>query len=200
MPIVYNSAKNKIEQKEKKRPGILTAFAVRPGETAFENQEEEEEIVLLLRKHWVTNVPWILLFLVMIIAPFFLLPMLAQARILAGIPGKFVFISIIFWYLFSFAVAFEKFLIWYYSVFLVTNERAVDIDFYSLLYKEIAEARLAKIQEVSYKVGGVARALFDYGDVLVQTAGAEPNVEFEAVPKPTEVVKIITEMMEKAKR
>ena len=37
---------------------------------------------------------------------------------------------------------------------------------------------------VTFRVGGVIRHIFDYGDVLIQTAGTAPNFDFLAVPKP----------------
>jgi hypothetical protein len=43
-------------------------------------------------------------------------------------------------------------------------------------------------------MGGVVRTMFDYGDVFVQTAGEVPRIEFEAVPHPDKVAKILREL------
>jgi DNA integrity scanning protein DisA with diadenylate cyclase activity len=75
----------------------------------------------------------------------------------------------------------------------------VDIDFIHLLYKEFSEARLNKIQDITYKTGGILATLFNYGNVLIQTAGELPNFEFELVPHPDQVVQIIGEIAEKSK-
>lgn len=40
-------------------------------------------------------------------------------------------------------------------------------------------------------------SLFDYGDVVVQTAAKEAMFEFGSVPHPEEVVRIINELMVK---
>ena len=56
---------------------------------------------------------------------------------------------------------------------------------------------ISKIEDVTSKVGGFFRSIFDYGNILVQTAGEEPNIEFLGVPHPSQIVKIINELMGK---
>jgi hypothetical protein len=43
-------------------------------------------------------------------------------------------------------------------------------------------------------MGGVVRTIFNYGDVLIQTASEVPNFEFLAVPKPDQVVKVLQDL------
>ena len=68
-----------------------------------------------------------------------------------------------------------------------------------LLYKEFSEARIDKIQDLTYRSGGVFAAFFNFGDVHVQTAGELPNFEFDSVPSPERVVETIAELSKKAK-
>ena len=37
----------------------FSSFLSYPENVHFDTQEEKEQIILLLRKHWVTNIPWI---------------------------------------------------------------------------------------------------------------------------------------------
>ena len=80
---------------------------------------------------------------------------------------------------------------------MVTDERIIDIDFHSVLYKEVTIAMLKKIEDVTSKAGGFFSSLFDYGNVFVQTAGTEANIEFMNVPKPSQVAKIINQLLSK---
>ena len=52
--------------------GLFSALAVFPKATKFETQDEEEKIILLLRPHFVTNIWWIILSLLMSVVPQFL--------------------------------------------------------------------------------------------------------------------------------
>jgi len=178
----------------------LTAYAVYPDNVRFDTQAEEEQIILLLRKHWITNLPWLfatffLLFAPPIVFPYFLLrhPPIGG---LPPLPLNFLLVLFAFWYLVTFGFALVNFIVWYFNVYIVTNERIVDVDFLHLLYKQLSSTRIARIQDITYKLGGVSRALFDFGDVFIQTAGTEPNFDFLAVPHPEAVVRKIAELME----
>jgi len=100
----------------------------------------------------------------------------------------------IIWYLLTTAFIFENFLSWYFNVYLVTNERIIDYDFFNLLYKNTSDAELNKIQDINVQMGGLSQTLFNYGTVLIETAGEIPNLEFDLVPNPAYVVKVIREL------
>ncbi|MCL4382254.1 MAG: PH domain-containing protein [Patescibacteria group bacterium] len=178
--------------------GSLSAFMTYPDSVRFNTQEDEEQIVMLLRKHWITNIPWMLFSVILLLVPTVILPLLLTQKVLPPIPANLTLIISLFWYLCTTGFILVNFIGWYFNVYIVTNERIIDVDFYQLLYKRLASTRIAKIQDLSYKLGGVVRAIFDYGDVNIQTAGTEANFCFEAVPHPEQVVRAIGEMTEKS--
>jgi len=201
MPEIFSAPKTKPVEKVAKQVIItkiasgsrfLKSFISRPLDIRFENQEAEEKIILLLRQHPIVNVPWILLVIILIFAPG-VLKIVLPADIL---PINFQIVTVIIWYLFVFAYAFEKFVLWYYNVYIVTDERVIDVDFPSLLYRDITEAMLDRIEEINNRKGGYLRSLFDFGDVLVQTAGAIPEIRFEDVPDPEKVTHIIYDLVQ----
>jgi uncharacterized membrane protein YdbT with pleckstrin-like domain len=168
----------------------LSAFCYRPKKVKFETQEPEEKIILLLRKHPITNVKWILTAALMMLAPL----TLQTFPLLDFLPSNYQFVAIMGWYLITLAFVLESFLTWFFNVNIVTDERIIDIDFYNLIYKEVSDANIDKIQDVTYKMGGVVRTIFNYGDVIIQTASEMPNFDFLAVPKPDKVASILQEL------
>lgn len=88
-------------------------------------------------------------------------------------------------------------LIWFFNVGIITTERVVDIDFHGVIYKEITEARLDKIQDITEKAGGFAESFFNFGHLYLQTAGGEQNIEFDNVPHTAMVIKLIHQLTEK---
>lgn len=199
--------KEEIKKEEVKNEGIVTyiktalaAFVSFPKDIRFENQEGGEKVILLLRRHWVTNVSWLFLGGLMFVAPIFIFPTISYFKFLSFIPIKFQAVFLIFWYLVTFSFLFVSFVSWYFNVYIVTNKRIIDVDFFNLLYKEVSSCYLSKVQDVTYQVGGSLKILFDYGNVLIQTAGKEKNLEFEQVPKPAEVARITLELMGKKRK
>ena len=180
---------------ESPRKAMLGAYCVYPG-GQFITQQEDEEIVLLLRSHPITNVGWLLVTLMMILLPGVLL----STGMFSAVPGKFIWVGQLVWYVMTFAYAFEKFLFWYYSVFIVSNERLIDIDFTNVLWREVTYANLNHIEEPKMVSGGFIRSLLHYGDVNVTTASEDPTVEALGVPYPDRVVDIISRLSEELEK
>lgn len=167
------------------------AYMVCPDKR-FISMQDDETVALLLRAHPVTNVGWITMALIMLIIPEVILAL----GMLGTVPIRMMFIGRLAWYLFVLGYSFEKFLYWYYSVVIVTNERAIDIDFVNLLQREISYAALNHIEEPSMVSGGLLRSMFHYGDVFIATAAEGPAVEGRNVPFPDRAVRIISELAE----
>ena len=168
----------------------LSAYCYIPDHLNFETQDKKEKVVLLLRRHPITNIPWIILTMLMILAPGLLFVFSA----ISFMPPRFQMISIMAWYVFVFTFAFENFLVWFFNVNIITDERIVDINFHNFVYKKVTDAELDNIEDVTYTMGGAIRTLFDYGDILVQTAGEIQNIEMLGIPKPDRVAKILQEL------
>ncbi len=203
MPDVFNAAPepektvqlSPVEQKEIEKRHFHNPFRSyihKPHWVNFETKYDHETVHLLLRRHIVTNVPWILVALLLILAPL----LLDSFPIFAFLPANFKLIAVISWYLIVFAFVLENFLVWFFNVGIVTNIRLVDIDFLNLLVKEVSDAEIDQIQDVTYKMNGAIRSIFNYGDVYVQTASEKPNIEFMAVPSPDKIVKVLQQLRE----
>ncbi len=184
----------------KKLEIAFKAFSASPAGVYFETQRTDEKIVLLLRRHWVTNFHWLFLSLVFMLAPTVIFPALSFFKVFSFIPVRFQTISLLIFYTLIFTYIFISYLNWYFNVYILTDRRVIDIDFYNLLYKEVSSCDIDKIQDVTYQVSGVFKIFFDYGTVFIQTAGEEKNLEFEMIPRPALVVKKLTELIENYKK
>lgn len=205
MPTIFSSPKKSVQKTRHFSPSAqpptvmnpLTAFAVNPAHLRFETQEETEKVILFVRQHFIINVPWIVITILLVIAPTVIFPPLFHALSLnVALPATYYVVGTMFWYLATFGFALASFIGWFFNIYIVTNERIVDIDFYYLLYKKFAQAELVKIQDINYTSGGILAALFNFGTVVVETAGEAPNIEFASVPYPEKVVETIRELTE----
>ena len=170
----------------------LTSYCYFPDKLEFETRQKDERVVLFLRKHPITNLGWLVAAFLMILAPIMLIffPFFSYIKL----PPTYQAMAIMGWYMITTAYAVENFLSWYFNVEIVTDERIVDIDFHNLIYKEVSDANIDRIQDVTYKMGGVARTIFNYGDVHIQTAAEVAAFDFNAVPNPDKVAKVLQEL------
>lgn len=165
------------------------SYLVRP-DIHFTTQHKDEEVILVIRKHPLTQLSWIsngvilLIFLLLVNAIF---PSFLQANQIFAINAFGIF--------FIFSYLWLNFLLWYFTVGVVTNERIIDLDFYNLIYKEFSATTIRQVSDITTKIGGFFGSIFNFGDVFVKTEGFEQNIEFDDIPHPSEVVKIINILM-----
>lgn len=168
----------------------VSAFNYYPRRVNFRNKDPEEKVILLLRKHPITNLGWISLTFILVILPSFISAM----PFLDTVPFKFVILASMIWYLLTFVYAFEAFLNWYFSVNIITDERIFDFDFYNLTYRKVTDVNIDKIQDVTVSIAGGIGTIFNFGNVLIQTAAEITEIDFDNVPQPDKVAKILREM------
>jgi len=169
----------------------LASYRILPPDIRVEIQDRNEKILLLLRRHPVTNLPWILGTIVMILAPL----LFAFFPPFQALPGRFQFMTTLLWYMLTTGMMLEGFLSWYFNVYIVTDERVIDVDFLSLIYKNISAAKIEQIEDITFQMGGALPSMLDYGNVFIQTAAEKTEFEFEKVPHPQKVAKFLNEMM-----
>jgi hypothetical protein len=170
--------------------GSLSSLLIRPHVFDFEERDDDEEVLVVARQHWFTNVRWIMVAFFMLMVP----TLFRFVPTLIAIPVNYQFVAYLFWYLITFTYSFEKFLSWYFNVYLITTKRVVDIDFNNLLTKKYSEAGLGAIQDVSSSVIGAIPTMFNYGNVLIQTASEINELEFDRVPNPEKIIKVLQEL------
>lgn len=184
-----------IEGKPKHSHNPFTSFCYYPENFGFATQDPKEKVILLLRRHPITNIPWIVIAIVMFFAPF----VLTNFPLLSFLPLRFQFVGILIWYLLLLAYVFESFLDWYFNVNIITDERVIDVDFVNLIYREMTDADLGKIQDSTVILGGVIRAIFNFGDLQIQTAGEIPEIEFTDIPNPDEASRVLHNLRDNVK-
>ncbi len=174
---------------------VFGSYVVRPQSTHFATQGSSETILLILRRHPITQLLWILLAAILVILPLFFTPYLSNIFADLRIPPSYLLVLNLFWYLVTFAFILTNFVLWYFNVNIITNKRVLDVDFPSLLIQEVNGTLIPQIEDTTYRRIGVLATLFDYGNVYVQTAGTTANIEFLQVPHPRQTVKIILDLM-----
>lgn len=167
----------------------MHSFCTNP-DVRFESQKADEQVMLILRRHPITQIPWvfnaIVLLILLISLNFFISQFLYQNQMI---------VFNVFAVVFIFAYIWLNILLWIFNVGIVTNIRVLDVDLYNVLYKEVTATKIEQVTDVTAKTGGFMGSLFQFGDVEVKTEGFTQNIEFAGVPRPTDVVHIINELI-----
>lgn len=181
---------DKHKNHKKYRYNPLASFMYYPRKADFANKDPEEQVILILRQHPIVNLRPLFIGSAMFLAPF----ILSFFPIIDFLPETYQFVAVMGWYMLTIAYLFEEFLSWFFNVNIITDERIFDVDFANLIYREITDANIDQIQDVTVQVGGVIGTFFNYGNVVIQTAAEIPQIEFTKVPQPDRVAKILREL------
>ena len=63
-----------------------------------------------------------------------------------------------------------SYMLWYFSIYIATNQRIRQISQRGLFKKSVVDLGLDKIQSISYGVSGIRAGLMGYGTIVIQTA------------------------------
>lgn len=186
---------NKILHGAKHAVGLISSYGVRPNGIGFANQEPDEMIVLFLRRHFITNIPWILTTIFLYVTPPIIFSLIQIFNISFGnFPIGLIVVLTGFYYLIVTSYAFSKFVSWFYNIGIVTQKRLVDLDTSNILSHNTAAATFKELVDIKFTQRGFLQSFFDYGDIHIQTEAIHANFEFHAAPKPTKVVDIISDL------
>ena len=171
---------------------MFTSYLENPTDCRFEGQDQDEKILLLLRAHFITNLKWIVPAVLLFLLPFFVPTMFLLINFdLSVVPITYGIVFLLINYLLVSVILFEGFLHWYFNVYIVTDKNIVDVDFHSILSKNIDVAPLRNIEDTSSLMAGILQSIFNYGHVYIQTAGNARNIDFESVARPHQVADFI---------
>ncbi|MEO7904501.1 MAG: PH domain-containing protein [Candidatus Saccharimonadales bacterium] len=130
-------------------------------ELDFDGQRDGEQLLFVFRRHIIAMRKGFYLLLI----PFALSsipPLIWQNNLeLFLLPVAGLLIGLILF--------FYHFLMWYFTMYIVTDQRIRQITQYGFFGKDVVELRLSKIQNISYNIPGFTGEIFDFGTIVIQT-------------------------------
>jgi hypothetical protein len=168
------------------------SFKSFPENLSFHGKEKDEEVVLVVRAHWIVYLPQMLVTLLVLALPWVIAAL--TNSVFKNIP---IFIALLITsFLIALSIVVSAILRWYYNVSIITDQRVIDLDFPNIMSHTMSEAQLEKIEDVTHKQIGLLGSFFDVGSVYIQTAGTAQNIEFTNIPRPRDVQDILIDMLE----
>jgi hypothetical protein len=131
------------------------------AEKHFPDQFEDEEVLFVFRKHPVVMRRGLILSLLAVLAG--TLPSLfnpTYATYLIGLACGLVLGALIM---------LPSWITWFFSVFIITNQRLIQITQKGFFHKSVIDMRLNQIQMVNYEIAGFQQTLLGFGTIMMQT-------------------------------
>ncbi len=166
----------------------------------FAGQKPDETVKALVRPHWLILLRTVAAILFLSVIPIAVLAVVTANGVtpFSGIGLTVTVVAIPAYYLTLITWFFIAWVDYYLDVGIVTNHRIIDVDQRGMFRRSVAELDCRMVQDINADKTGVLETLFDFGNVIVQTAGERPNFVFHAVPHPDRMVDRIREVMNAA--
>jgi hypothetical protein len=160
-------------------------------EHTFPGQRANEKVLAWIHKHWITYFK-ILLYTIIFGAIFTLVLTWLFGRLFAGTAGLNYALLFLTLYLLSVWIwAFVSWLDDEFDVFILTDQRMIDITQNGLFKISFSETSLDLIQDVHDSSSGFFGNILGYGNVEAQTAASNIVFQFDHIGNPNEISKLI---------
>lgn len=129
--------------------------------TDFEGQREGEELLFIFRRHVIAMRKGFWLFLI---------PFAISAVPVFIWPSTFeVYWSPVVGFVVGLILFLYHFLMWYYTVYIVTDQRLRQVTQKGFFGRDVVELGLSKIQSISYNIPGFSGEVLGFGTIVIQT-------------------------------
>lgn len=129
----------------------------------FEDQFDDEEVLFVFHKHPIVMRKGLILGLfgpLIGIAPSAINPNLGFGVFFGGLAAGCILGLILF---------FPSWVGWHFSVFIVTDQRFIQITQKGFFHRSVADIGLQQIQSVNYEVAGLEETMLGFGTIKLQT-------------------------------
>lgn len=157
--------------------------------TSFPGQRPDEQVLHIVHRHWFNLLAHFFIIFVLFVVTFGSLTFLTLLfpEIVAG--DKIIFMSflensiLLFLWLYIFLLWID----YYFDVWIITNERILNIEQKGLFVRHISEIEFSRIQDISTEVTGLMATILNFGDLYIQTASENERVTFRQVADPNQL-------------
>lgn len=127
----------------------------------FADQFDDEEVLFVFRKHPIVMRKGLILFMIAIL--------LGTVPALIKPEMSYFFGGLGIGFLLGLLLFAPSWISWFYSVFIVTDQRLIQITQKGLFNRSVVDLSLNQIQMVNYQIGGFQETLLGFGTIMMQT-------------------------------
>lgn len=151
----------------------------------FADQFEDEEVLFVFRKHpIVMRRGLILALLAVLLGSLVVFWKPDYGAFAMGIGGGLLVGALLM---------FPSWVTWYFSVFIVTDRRLIQVTQKGFFHKSVIDMGLNQIQMVNYQVAGLQETLLGFGTIMMQTFVGD--LVIHEIPHPAKIQKKLLEIL-----
>lgn len=151
----------------------------------FADQFDDEEVLFVFRKHPIIMRKGLIVSMLAILAG--MIPALIKPEmsyLYGGLAAGLVLAILLF---------IPYWIVWFFSIFIITDQRLIQITQKGFFNKSVVDLGLSKIQSTNYEVKGLEATLLGFGTIMIQTYMGDLIIH--EVHRPAEIIRKISEVL-----
>lgn len=135
----------------------------------FEDQFDDEEVMYVFRRHPIVMRKGLIFGSIgLLVGPLYTL-ILTFTNIDNPPTMTFFYLSFVASILLSMLLFLPAWMGWHFSVFIVTDQRFIQITQHGFFHRNVSDLNLNLIQSINYDIDGIEQTLLGYGTITMQT-------------------------------
>jgi hypothetical protein len=149
--------------------------------------DDDEQIVIVVHKHWLMGVKVLWLPTVVLILVASILYFVRTRAILYGV--ALAELGVLIWWM-------RNFLDYFLDAWIVTNAGVIDLEWHGWFHRSATRVLYSDVQGVSYEVSGILATLCNYGSMTLEKISTGSTLNMPYVKRPKRVTALILKCME----
>lgn len=159
----------------------------------FADQLDDEEMLFIFRKHPVVMRKGLIIGMLGILLPVLYVGILTYVRPNNPPSFGFFFGSIGVGLILGLILMFPSWVGWYFSIFIVTDQRFIQVSQKGMFHRSLVDVSLNQIQMVNYEIAGFQETLLGFGTIMMQTYMGDLVIHY--VHHPAKIQKRLTTIL-----
>ncbi|MEI7792587.1 MAG: PH domain-containing protein [Candidatus Berkelbacteria bacterium] len=161
----------------------------------FPNQKPEEKVLYVIRHHWFSFVPNVF-FTFLIVLGLAIVSVIALANLISisGLNVEIFTIVLSMILLAAMVLTLHGFVDQYLDLFIITDERVIDIKQNGFFHQTTNELHLVDINDVETDISGAFGVSMKFGRLTIKTGAENEEMIIESVPRAAKVARMLMDL------
>lgn len=170
--------------------------------------EPGEQIIKVIRRHYLVLVPDIFVLVLLAMLPLGLYEFFISDFLPFGIEAKDFVVDLFerwkgfgysIWLLMLWIFFFVEWTDYYLDLWVITDRRIIDVEQKGFFHRDVTSFNFSQIQDITVETRGFIETMFRFGTLHVQTAGHNREILIRDAHNPEEARALILRLQEKSK-
>lgn len=153
------------------------------------SKDSQERVVQVIRQHIIILIANLSFGVALLVIGLIALDLIRRLHLSSYVPGSIVFGVEALYFVVTALLLYMGWFIYSRTEVIITDKHLVDVTQKTFFSRDVSQLEIGRVQDVTDKREGVLQTVFNYGAVIIQTAGEKDFFELHNLPGPDKIAR-----------